>query len=67
MRKRYLPRSAPLSRPHSPSKARRAAATALSTSLGPAWLTSASTDSSAGLSVAKVALGRVKAPSMKKP
>ena len=49
MRKRYLPRSAPDIRPHAPLKARRAAATARSTSASEASVTSARTSSVAGL------------------
>ena len=51
MRNRYFERCAPDIEPHGPSNAARAAATAASTSRGPADVTSASTSSLEGLTV----------------
>src|SRR3954451_3355628 len=66
IRNRYFARSAPGSPDHT-GNARRAAATARSTSSGPASATSASTSSEAGLTVLKVSLPGSKDPSMNSP
>ena len=69
MRYRYLARSAPGIGAHTDSKARRAAATARSTSRGPATATDASTSSVAGLTVfiEEPSTGSANEPSMNSP
>src|SRR5690349_16682834 len=66
MRNRYFARSEP-GRADQLSKARRAAATARSTSSGPASATSDSTSSVAGLIVLNVSLASPNSPSMNSP
>ena len=69
MRKRYLPRSVPDIRPHTPRYAVRAALTARSTSAALASVMSARTSSVAGLMVLKLvpALPSTNWPPMNRP
>ena len=69
IRKRYFARSRPGMVPHGPSKAALAAATAASTSPGPAAVTSASTSSLDGLTVLNVvpSIESTKRPPTKRP